>query len=177
MKRRDVLKATGTSLTAGVALAGQASAKRAGPARAKFDPVAARSALGDNQELLEELADDGVIEDASLDHFDVESEAAVLNDDGVGVTKTSLYGTRTKVHTVSRSVEAGTLTINVVPGTDDAFAVLDTGDGLETYGPDPLDNCGECWTWECYCAEYDSDWNCVDRRCNCEPDSSDPNCP
>lgn len=190
MKRRDVLEATGTVLAGSVALTGIGGARSTarGTTQAPVDASLARSALATEEGLLEELAEDGVIETASPDSFGLDAHAGTFRrDDGVGVTTARIDGAEAPLLTVSRTVEAGRLTINVpvgeFRGDYGAFALLDTVDGTETYHAVEAASCGTCMTQVCTCAEQcpcppDADHcsKCCAYDCYCAPVCS-PNCP
>lgn len=168
MKRRDVLEATGTVLAGSVALTGLTGARSTGGgvAQARVDANLARSALATETDLLDQLADDGVIETASLDSFDFDAHAETFrSDDGVGLTTARIDGAEAPLLTVSRTVEDGRLTINVpvgeFRGDYRAFALLDTAGGTETYNAVETASCPTCQSQVCTCKE----------ECPCPPDA------
>ena len=156
MKRRDLLRKTGTGFAITVGVTG------VGSATDTFDP---RGHVAAQEGLLADLAADGVIDSADVDEFDLQTLAAPTDDaDGVVATTLTVQGTETDALVASKEVEEGTLELFVVPEHDGSFAVVRDGDEVKAgYDADvePEDHCSidcpSCYDGNCY---HTDDFDC-----------------
>lgn len=73
MKRRTLLRRIGTASVGGVALSGMAGAQT--PKAGSIDAATARRALAGHEDLLESLAADGLLDEASVDALDLDAHS------------------------------------------------------------------------------------------------------
>ncbi len=160
MKRRDVLKKAGTGFAITVGMTGIGSA---------VDTSGPRGHVAAQDDLLADLAADGVLDSADVEEFDLQTLAAPTDDaDGVAATKLMVDGSETDALVASKEVEDGTLELFVVPEHDGSFAVVRDGDEFRAgYHADvePQDHCSidcpTCYSGSCY---HSDDFGC---SCNC----------
>lgn len=159
MKRREILRKTGAGLAASTAAMGVASAGTGDdPAAIEDGAELAADVLDRNDDLLADLAADGLLDDADL----------ALRDEDVTETVGSVGGRTTTVLATERSVDAGDLVVHVLPEYDAAFATLKAGDGVETYGDvSPDDDCTSCEYEVCTCVDPCDPYGCCEYSCSC----------
>lgn len=139
MNRRTILKNAGVGFAATAGVAGTASADSPDVDELpRIDPETVRSALGDEQALLEELAADGVIETPSADELDFQPSAA---DEDVVVADHSADGERERLLSHAAPVEDGELVVGVDPDDGAAFAIHVRDGDRTIYGPMEMSGC------------------------------------
>lgn len=162
MKRRNVLKAVGVSAVAGTAgLSSVASADDSA-----VDARTMRQHLSDHADLLGELRADGVLDDAGLGQFDLETEASPgARTEGVSKTTATNFGgdRTTPSYVVNHETDDGFVHIRVRPEIDFASATHRTDDGETTvYGATVPGADGEV-SIDCHGG---CDYDCTIERCD-----------
>jgi hypothetical protein len=191
--RRTVLKSVAAS--AGVAGLGSAAAaaESEGPTESERaalldeyrDPETVRAVVDAQTELLDELAADGVIDEARIDGLDELSEPSGPTGEEIAVEQLGQeYTPRIRLF---RSVDSGYLSVSVYPEQDTAHAVLNPvedgtplgEDHLVQYGslPEAMGSCtgpGQCQECDCseVCCRRDPDYGiclewCTECICDC----------
>jgi len=134
MKRRDLLKTVGVTAVAGTAgLSSVASADAS-----EVDPTTMREQLADNEDLLRELSEDGVLDRADPEQFALDAHAVPgASEEGASLTTAKRFdgSETTPSYVVNHETEDGFVTVRVRPEIDFATATHRTDDGEVTvYG-------------------------------------------
>lgn len=174
MKRRNLLKKVGAAGVFHVGATGLASSKNIDQPDVESETL--RAVLDDQEELLNDLAADGIIDSPSADEFDLQTVVRPgTRESGVFVAPAWFDGVRKQVVTIGRTIDEGFLKITYDPETELVVTDLRTTDGeVNRYGDDigtlscsSDSDCGDCETCVCTCDSCGPDC-CEGTTCTCE---------